>query len=66
MSAGRSGGRRRSTDPPVSGNAHRSGLEVDDAKNGEEALEKVREQGFDSAVDMNMPGLGGFETPTPS
>ena len=39
------------------------GYEVDDAKNGEEALERVREQRFDLVLlDMNMPGLGGLET----
>jgi two-component system KDP operon response regulator KdpE len=39
------------------------GYEVDDAKNGEEALEKVREQRFDLVLlDMNMQGLGGLET----
>ena len=39
------------------------GYEVDDAKNGEEALGKVREQRFDLVLlDMNMPALGGLET----
>ena len=39
------------------------GYEVDDAKNGEHALEKVREQRFDLVMlDMNMPGIGGLET----
>jgi two-component system KDP operon response regulator KdpE len=37
--------------------------EVDDAKSGEEALDKVREQRFDLILlDMNMPGIGGVET----
>ena len=39
------------------------GYEVDDAKSGEEAQEKLREQRSDLVVlDMNMPGMGGLET----
>ena len=39
------------------------GYEVDDATNGEAALEKMREQRFDLVLlDMNMPGMGGLET----
>lgn len=37
------------------------GYEVDDAKTGEEALEKVREFRPDLVMlDMNMPGMGGL------
>jgi two-component system KDP operon response regulator KdpE len=39
------------------------GYEVDDAKTGEEALDKVRAERFDLVLlDMNMPGIGGLET----
>jgi two-component system KDP operon response regulator KdpE len=39
------------------------GYEIDDAKSGEAALEKLREQRFDLVLlDMNMPGMGGLET----
>jgi two-component system KDP operon response regulator KdpE len=38
------------------------GFEVNDARDGEEALEKVREERYDLVVlDMNMPGVGGVE-----
>jgi two-component system KDP operon response regulator KdpE len=37
--------------------------EVDDAKSGDAALEKLREQRFDLVLlDMNMPGMSGLET----
>jgi two-component system KDP operon response regulator KdpE len=39
------------------------GYEVDDAKSGEAALEKLRSERFDLVLlDMNMPGMGGIET----
>lgn len=39
------------------------GYEVDDARDGEDALEKLRAHRFDLVLlDMNMPGMGGLET----
>jgi two-component system KDP operon response regulator KdpE len=39
------------------------GYEVDDAKDGEAALEKLRDERFDLVLlDMNMSGMGGLET----
>lgn len=39
------------------------GYEVDDARSGEEALEKLRREAPDLVLlDMNMPGMGGVET----
>jgi DNA-binding NarL/FixJ family response regulator len=40
-----------------------AGYEVDDAKTGEEALDKVREFRPDLVLlDINMPGMGGIDT----
>lgn len=39
------------------------GYFIDDARTGEEALEKLRAEKFDLVLlDMNMPGMGGIET----
>jgi two-component system KDP operon response regulator KdpE len=39
------------------------GYEVDDAKSGDGALEKLRVERFDLVLlDMNMPGMSGIET----
>jgi two-component system KDP operon response regulator KdpE len=39
------------------------GYMVSTARNGEEALDKVREERFDLVLlDINMPGIGGMET----
>jgi two-component system KDP operon response regulator KdpE len=38
------------------------GYVIDDARNGEEAIEHIRDARFDLIVlDMNMPGMGGLE-----
>jgi two-component system KDP operon response regulator KdpE len=39
------------------------GYEVDDAKSGESALERIRDRRFDLVLlDINMPGMDGLET----
>jgi two-component system, OmpR family, KDP operon response regulator KdpE len=39
------------------------GYEIEDARSGEEALVAIREARFDLILlDMNMPGMSGFET----
>jgi two-component system KDP operon response regulator KdpE len=39
------------------------GYEVADTRNGEEALEKLRDEKMDLVIlDMNMPGMSGIET----
>src|SRR6266568_3466079 len=39
------------------------GYEVADARNGEEALERIRGEKLDLVIlDMNMPGMSGLET----
>jgi len=39
------------------------GYEVEDARTGEEALDKLRSETYDLVLlDMNMPGMGGLET----
>ena len=39
------------------------GYIVADARTGEEALERMREDHFDLVLlDLNMPGMGGMET----
>ena len=38
------------------------GFEVNDARSGEEALERLREQAWDAVLlDLKMPGIGGIE-----
>ena len=40
----------------------REGFEIDDTKDGESALEKIREMRFDLVLlDINMPGMSGLE-----
>lgn len=40
-----------------------AGYEVEDARTGEEALQKLRASRYDlMLLDMNMPGMGGLET----
>ena len=40
-----------------------NGYTVDQARTGEEALDKLREKKFDLVLlDLNMPGIGGLET----
>ena len=39
-----------------------SGFTVEEARNGEEAVSAIQQQGFDLVVlDINMPGMGGVE-----
>lgn len=39
------------------------GYEVEDARSGEEALDRLRSETYDLVLlDMNMPGMGGMET----
>jgi len=39
-----------------------SGFDVEEARNGEEALETVREHPFDLVLlDINMPGINGID-----
>lgn len=41
----------------------RRGLKVDTAENGETALERVRDRGYDAVLlDMAMPGMNGLQT----
>jgi len=40
-----------------------AGYEVQDARNGEEALQKIRDAKFDLVIlDVNMPGMSGIQT----